>query len=319
MGPALDAHQRAVTTARFATLYGVWYPNLRDERAFGRAMLHQTLAQQLAMARIRASVPEAQLVLTEDLQRFAAADAGVRDYVDFLRERAYLSVELLAGRVDRTHPLEPFLRERCGLTAEELDALRAGAVEPALVAWNHYPHSERYLCTTPDGGVGDVPAVYVEGQEPPRAAPLLRAAAHRLRLPLALGEVHVHAPADERVRWLLQHVEDAHALRAEGIDLRALGAWAAFGLTDWHSLLRSDAGVHEDGIFTFAGPDGVPQPTAVAHAVAALAHAGTIDDRGVRGWWERPDRFAPLGELLAAAARGAPEGEHVSPWKSAGC
>jgi dTDP-4-dehydrorhamnose reductase len=308
-----------LTTARFATLYGAWYPNLHDERAFGRAMLHQTLAQQLAMARIRATIPDAQLVLTEDLQRFTAADDGVREYAEFLRERAYLSVELLAGRVDRAHPLEPFLRERCGLTADELEALRAGAVVPDLVAWNHYPHSERYLCTTPEGGVGDVPAVYVEGQEPPRAAPLLRAAAQRLGLPLALGEVHVHAPADERVRWLAQHVEDARALRAEGIDLRALGVWAAFGLTDWHSLLRADAGLHEDGIFTFAGPSGVPQPTALADAVAALARTGTIDDRGVRGWWERPDRFAPLDLLLAAAARGEPEGDHLSSWKSAGC
>jgi dTDP-4-dehydrorhamnose reductase len=282
-------------------------------------MLHQTLAQQMAMVRIRASVPAAQLVLTEDLQRFTAADEGVGDEVDFLRERAYLSVELLAGRVDRAHPLEPFLRERCGLTADELDRLRAGAVEPSLVAWNHYPHSERYLCTTPDGGVGDVPAVYVQGQEPPRAAPLLRAAAQRLRLPLALGEVHVHAPADERLRWLAQHVEDARALRAEGIDFRALGVWAAFGLTDWHSLLRADAGIHEDGIFTFAGPGGVPQPTALADALVTLARNGTIDDRGMRGWWERPDRFQPLEALLAAAAHGEPEGEHVSPGKSAGC
>ncbi|MGD1067925.1 MAG: family 1 glycosylhydrolase, partial [Vulcanimicrobiaceae bacterium] len=116
-----------LTTSRFSTLYGVWYPNLRDDRAFGRAMLHQTLAQQQAMARIRAIVPDAQLVLTEDLQRFTAADDDVRRYVDFLRERMYLSVELLAGRVDRTHPLHEFLREPCGLTNAELDAMRVGA------------------------------------------------------------------------------------------------------------------------------------------------------------------------------------------------
>jgi dTDP-4-dehydrorhamnose reductase len=299
-----------LTTARFSTLYGVWYPNLRDDRAFGRAMLHQTLAQQQAMARIRTVIPDAQLVLTEDLQRFTAADDGVRDYVAFLRERMYLSVELLAGRVDRQHPLFAFLRERCGLADAELDAMRAGATLPELVAWNHYPHSERYLCTRPDGGVGDVPAVYVAGEPAPRAAPLLRAAADRLRLPLALGEVHVHAPADERVRWLVQHVDDARTLRREGIDVRAVGAWAAFGMIDWHSLLRADAGVHEDGIFTFAGPSGVPQPTAVAHTLTTLARGGAVDGSDVGGWWERPGRTRPVDELLAAAARGEPEGTH---------
>jgi dTDP-4-dehydrorhamnose reductase len=299
-----------LTTARFSTLYGVWYPNLRDDRAFGRAMLHQTVAQQRAMARIRAVIPDAQLVLTEDLQRFTAADDGVRGYADFLRERMYLSVELLAGRVGPEHPLDAYLRERCGLTRAELDAMRAGATAPDLVAWNHYPHSERYVCTRADDGIGDVPAVYVADEPAPRAAPLLRAAAERLRLPLALGEVHVHAPADERVRWLAQHVEDACTLRAQGVDVRAVGAWAAFGMIDWHSLLCADAGVHEDGVFAFAGPGETPRPTSVAHALTTLARGGTIDAGGVRGWWERPDRSVPLGALLAAAERGEPDGDH---------
>jgi len=300
-----------LTTARFATLYGVWYPNLRDEHAFGRAMLHQTLAQQQAMARIRAVNPDAQLVLTEDLQRFTAADGAVADYVAFLRERMYLSVELLAGRVADAHPLAGYLVERCGLTPAELEAARAGAVVPSLVAWNHYPHSERYLFTRDGGRIGDVPAVYVAGEPPPRAAPLLRAAADRLRLPLALGEVHVHAPDRERVRWLAQHVADAHALRADGVEVRAVGAWAAFGMVDWHSLLRADDEVREDGIFTFAGPGETPRPTAVAHALITLGHGGTLADDGTRGWWERDERALSLDALAAAADRGEPEGDHL--------
>jgi dTDP-4-dehydrorhamnose reductase len=300
-----------LTTARFATLYGVWYPNLRDDVAFGRAMLHQTVAQQLAMERIRAVIPGAQLVVTEDLQRFAAGDVRAREYTDFLRQRMYLGIELLAGRVDAAHPLQPYLRERCGLTETELESLRVHAVEPSLVAWNHYPHSERYLFTKADGSVGDVPAVYVHGEAPPRAADLLRDAAARLQLPVALGEVHVHAPADERVRWFVQHLDDVRALRAEGVDLRAIGAWAAFGMRDWHSLLRADAGVTEDGIFTFAGPDGTPQPTAVADLIARLARGEAVDDGGVAGWWERPERVRPLPALLAAQAAGEPEGDHL--------
>ncbi len=300
-----------LTTARFATLYGVWYPNVRDDCAFGRAVVNETRAQQAAMRRIRAVIPDAEFVLTEDLQCFSAGDAGVADYVDFLRERMYLSVELVAGRVDDAHPMGAFLRERCAVHEVELAMLRRYATPPNLVAFNHYPHSERYLFTGPDGVAGDVPAVYVAGQPAPRIAPLLRDAAQRLRLPLAIGEVHVHAPADERVRWLAQHVADARTVRAEGIDVRAVGAWAAFGMVDWHSLLRTRARLIEDGIYTFAGPNGTPEPTLVAGALRELAATGTIDDRGVRGWWERPERLRDGAALLAMRNGGLPEGDHL--------
>ncbi|BDE07369.1 hypothetical protein WPS_26450 [Vulcanimicrobium alpinum] len=300
-----------LTTARFATLYGVWFPNLADDHAFGRSMVHQTLAQQEAMARIRAIVPGAEFVLTEDLQRFTAGDDGVRDYVAFLRERMFLSAELVAGRVGAAHPLSGFLLDRGGVLAAELAALESRATAPDLVAFNHYPHSERYVFTAPDGSIGDVPAVYVAGEEAPRAAPLLWAAAERLRLPLALGEVHVHAPAPERVRWLAQHVDDVRALRDAGVDVRAVGAWAAFGMTDWHSLLRDDAGVAEDGVFTFAGPRGEPRPTAVADAIAELVRTGRITAPRRAGWWERDDRAIPPSELLARRDRGEPEGDHL--------
>ncbi len=300
-----------LTTARFATLYGVWYPNLRDDRAFGRALVHQMLAILEASARIRAVNPAAEFVLTEDLQRFAAGDAGVSGYAAFLRERGFLSAELLAGRVDAAHPLAAFLVERCGVHPRELAEIRARALAPDLVAFNHYPHSERYLFSAPDGTVGDVPAVYVEGQPVPRAGPLLRAAAERLRLPLALGEVHVHAPAAERVRWLAQHVDDVRALRADGIDVRAVGVWAAFGMTDWHSLLRGEADQREDGVFAFAGPGEAPQRTALADAVEALARTGRVGAAGAPGWWEREDRYLTLAEMLAMRDRGEPEGDHL--------
>jgi dTDP-4-dehydrorhamnose reductase len=299
-----------LTTARFATLYGGWFPNMRDDRGFGRAMVNQTLAQQAAMRRIRRVIPAAEFVLTEDLQRFSAGDAGVSEYVAFLRERVFLSVELVAGRVDDDHPLAAFLTERCGVNALEFAMMQRDAAVPDLVAFNHYPHSERYLCTYGDDAA-DVPSVYVAGEPSPAIGPLLRAAAERLGLPLAVGEVHVHARAPERVRWLAQHAADVQQLRADGVDVRALGAWAAFGMVDWHSLLRQRARVTEDGIYTFAGANGTPQPTAVAGALRELAATGTIVDTGVRGWWERADRAVPLADLIAMRDAGVPEGDHL--------
>jgi len=300
-----------LTTARFSALYGVWYPNAANDAAFGRALVYQIQAWLGAAERIRSVIPDAQFVLTEDLQRFSAGEVRVSGYVDMLRERMYLSAELLAGRVGTDHPLHAFLTARCGVLREELADIRARAQTPDLLAFNHYPHSERYLFAALDGSVGDVPAVYVADEPPVRVAPLLRAAAQRLGLPLGLGEIHVHAPEAERVRWLAQHVEDIEQLRREGRDIRAAGAWAAFGLVDWDSLLRARADVTEDGVFTFAGPHGTPQPTAVAHAVAALARGEGIRDTGLPGWWEREERLRTPDQLLGMRDRGFTEGSHI--------
>src|SRR5215208_3505483 len=67
--PHIDAYtpiNEPLTTARFSALYGLWYPHRRDDRAFVAALLTQTVAIAAAMAAIRARVPDAQLVQTED-------------------------------------------------------------------------------------------------------------------------------------------------------------------------------------------------------------------------------------------------------------
>ena len=55
-----------LTTARFAGLYGHWYPHRRDDRAFVAALVTQCRAIAAAMAAIREHVPHAELVQTED-------------------------------------------------------------------------------------------------------------------------------------------------------------------------------------------------------------------------------------------------------------
>ena len=275
-----------LTTARFSTLYGVWYPKLRDHHAFGRAMLNQARAILLGFARIRSIVPAARLMLTEDLQSFVAADPGVSEYVAHKRERAYLSLDLLCGNVAPGHALWDYLTRECGLPAAELDALRRIARPPDLMGWNYYPNSERYLASSRDGGPAD--NVALVDVAPERLAPrrLLRAAWKRFGIPMALSEVHVIGNEHERVRWLLQRYDDVVALRAEGVDLRAFGAWAAFGMVDWNSLLVERAGCTEDGIYTCAGPGREPEWTAVAETLRGLASGARVARASEPGWWE---------------------------------
>jgi dTDP-4-dehydrorhamnose reductase len=264
-----------LTTARFSTLYGVWYPNrIDDDAAFGQAITNETLGIIRAMEAIRSANPNAELVLTEDLQRFTAGDERVRAYVEHKRERMYLSVELLMGRVVRGHPLYRYLTETCNVSRLRLRAIAERATPPDVMGFNYYPNSERYLFTG-ERGVENVAAATMEKRElTPR--PLLRAAYDRLGLPLAISEIHLRGEESERERWLLARVDDALALRNEDIPVVAAGAWAAFGMIDWHSLLRARDGVIEDGVYTFARNGERPQPTAVSRALQRLTAAAAV-------------------------------------------
>ncbi len=259
-----------LTTARFATLYGHWYPNRRDDRAFGHALANEALAMLLGMEAIGRSAPGALFVITEDLQNFHALDPRVEAFVAHKRERMFLSIELTMGRVVPGHSLYAYLTQTCGVEAALLARIAAHARPPDLVGWNYYPNSERALGIDAAGATFNIAARERFAISP---LPLLRAAHERLGLPFGISEVHVNAGEAGRVRWLDERVADLRLLAAEGLPVRMLGAWAAFGLVDWDSLLTRRENYREDGIFTFAGPGETPQPTAVASALARYAAA----------------------------------------------
>jgi dTDP-4-dehydrorhamnose reductase len=263
-----------LTTARFSGLYGVWYPHATDDASFGRAIVNQALGILLAMEAIEAHAPRAELVITEDLQSFTALDRAVRDYAEHKRERAYLSIELLMGRVRPGHALYRYLLDAAGVPRELLERVERHARPPDLVGWNYYPHSERALGARADGSFFNAAAF--EHGKPFAPRELLRAAHERLRLPFGLGEVHRSGSENQRVAWLDDRADDLMALSAEGRPVRMLGAWAAFGLVDWDSLLRERRDHREDGVFSFAGRGEVPRETAVASAVRALATRGSV-------------------------------------------
>jgi dTDP-4-dehydrorhamnose reductase len=275
-----------LTTARFSTLYGHWYPNGRDDHAaFGRAVTNEALAMLLAMEAIRVHAPGAQFVLTEDLQGFTSLDRATDAFVAHKRERSFLSIELVMGRVVPGHPLHAYLTERCGIEASRLRGIAERASAPDLIGWNYYPNSERTLDLDERGEVRNRPSREVLAW-PISPRPLLAAAYERLGLPFGIGEVHVNASVAGRIRWLAQRYGDLTALERAGLPVRMLGSWAVFGMVDWDSLLTRREGYGEDGAFTFASERGIPQPTVLADAVRALARGEALEPEGAEQWWE---------------------------------
>lgn len=290
-----------LTTARFSCLYGHWYPHHRDPLLFARALLAQLRAVVLSLSAIRDINPAARLIQTEDLGKtFSSATLAYQ--AEFENERRWLTFDLLCGRVTPGTAMWEYLRW-VGIEARELEWFLEHRCPPDLVGVNHYITSERFLDERLNrypvafrGGNGrhvyaDVEAVRVcaEGVAGPKA--IMREAWERYQLPLAITEVHLGCTREEQLRWLNEVWTASVDLRADGVDIRAVTGWAAFGTFDWNSLLTCDNGCYESGVFDLRSP--APRPTALARMIRSIASGDTFDHPTLDtpGWWHRLDRL----------------------------
>src|SRR5688500_7495681 len=116
-----------LTTARFATLYGIWYPHAKTPGSFARAMITQVRAIAGAMAAIRRVTPSALLVQTEDLGK-TYASRDLQYQADFENTRRWLTFDLLCGRVVGSHPMAAYLRW-AGIADRKLDEVADAACQ----------------------------------------------------------------------------------------------------------------------------------------------------------------------------------------------
>ena len=291
-----------LTTARFACLYGFWYPHRRDLHAFLRATVNQCRAVLLSMRAVRAHTPAARLVQTEDIGRIFAT-APLQDQARHENERRFLSLDLLCGRVRRDHPLWRMLTD-AGVPAHALDELAEGEAAPDIIGVNHYVTSDRFLdhrtgLHPPHLWGGNGRETYADTEAvraglPPSLLfwlPRLREVWARYGRPIAVTEAQLGGPdAAEQLRWFMEAWHAATTLRAEGADVRAVTAWAMVGSVDWDSLLREQSGHAEAGAWNLVAGAAAPRP--IAAALASLATSGTYDDPCLArpGWWRREDR-----------------------------
>jgi dTDP-4-dehydrorhamnose reductase len=290
-----------LTTARFSGMYGHWYPHGRDNLTFARALLGQCRATILAMAAIREINPNAQLVQTEDLGKVYSSPT-LAYQADFENERRWLSFDLLCGKITPNHPMWGYLRDS-GISETELAWFLENFCPPDIIGINYYLTSDRYLDeqmepypTQCHGGNGkhqyaDVEAVRVRPEGITGHYILLKEAWERYQLPLAVTEVHLHCTREEQLRWLYEVWKAALQLQEEGVDLRAITAWALLGSYDWNSLVTRSVGHYESGVFDLRSPQ--PRETALAQIIRNFT-TGTVPTHpilDIPGWWHRSSRF----------------------------
>jgi len=320
--PDIDAYtpvNEPLTTARFSGLYGLWYPHGRSDREFVRCLLSEIHGTVQAMRAIREVNPRAQLVQTDDLGYTTVATPKLQYQANFENARRWLGYDLLCGRVDRDHRLWRYLL-RQGATEHELMELVSNPCPPDIMGINSYVTSERFLDDRLQlypghlhGGNGrhayaDVETARVVGAHIGGFEARLREACERYGLPVAITEVHLGCSREEQMRWLWQAWKAADKLKAEGLDIRAVTIWAAFGTYDWDSLVTREQGHYEPGMFDVRG--GKPKPTGLATLAKELASGAQVSHPVLEGpgWWQRDMRvvYPVHGDLAHVPVAGRP-------------
>lgn len=317
-----------LTTARFSALYGFWYPHTTDERSFWIALLNEIDATRLAMREIRRVNPQARLVQTDDLG-YCHATPPLQEAADFQNERRWMGWDLLCGKVVPGHALWDRL---CGHGLERrLRAIADDPCPPGVIGVNHYLSSERFMDHRVErhwhramadrhvSRYNGVPLVDVDAMRHVRPGvlglpALLRQAWERYGIEVAVTECHNGTTREEQVRWFVEVWRGAQKLRAQGVDIRAVTAWALLGSFDWNRMVTRFVGHYEPGVFDVRS--GTPRPTRMASVLRDLAAGREPRAPGVEveGWWRRPSRYLdappPAGpcfeRTLQAPGEGAP-------------
>lgn len=303
-----------LTTARFSGLYGIWYPHRKDALEFVNMLLNQVKGVVLAMKAIRSVNPAAKLIQTEDLAKIHS-HSELSYQVDFENHRRWLTFDLLGGRVDKNHPLWNYLLF-LGVKEQQLAFFSENPCLPDIMGLNYYITSERFL----DGDIEKYPADrhggngrhrYVDTEavrviEPSGLSTLLKEAWERYQLPIAITEAHLDCTREEQMRWI-KHIWDSSCkAKRQGIDIRAVTAWALLGASDWDSLLSQSDGHYESGAYDIRSNE--PRLTAVGHFISAIAsgkeHQHSLVE--TEGWWGRHRRreMKGLQQLLLVGAKG---------------
>jgi dTDP-4-dehydrorhamnose reductase len=286
-----------LTTARFCGLYGHWFPHKVSDYDFFKVLLSECKATIMAMKAIQTINPNAKLIQTDDLGKCHSTPL-LKYQAELENERRWVSYELLSGKLTPEKYMWKYMVD-AGIKEEELNYFLETNYPPDVCGFNYYATSERYL----DEDLSKYPEFFHGGNQKHKYADvhtaivhmntetgpytLLKEAWERLGLPMAITECHLYSPREDQMRWFNEMYNTLNRLREEGVDVRAITAWALYGLYGWNKLCTEPYGDYEPGVFSLTS--GRPRPTAMAKLIKALADKQSFEHPVLSGdgWWKR--------------------------------
>jgi dTDP-4-dehydrorhamnose reductase len=258
-----------LTTARFSGLYGHWYPHKKSSYDFAKMLLNELKGIVLAMDSIRTVNRHAKLIQTEDLAK-TYSRSTLKYQADFENIRRWLTYDFLFGKINSEHPMYKYLLY-LGFADNELSFLLADSCPPHILGVNYYVTSERFL----DDAIENYPSIPAEGNGKDRYVDveairvrhdskyglelLLKECWKRYETEIAITEIHLNCHREQQLRWFKQAFDTCTKLKREGVDVRAITAWALLGAFGWNKLVTDGKGQYETGSLTWDPASQGPQ------------------------------------------------------------
>ena len=218
-----------IVTALYCGQRGLWPPYLRGDGGYVTVLLHTIEGIVRTAAALRDANPEAILVHVEASGLSRTAREDLHAVAQEEQSRAFVSYDLLTGRVTPSHPLFPWL-VRNGVSPDRLAALAQQPVHFDLMGLNFYPQwSTTQLYIDRRGRLAYQP---VE-QDGAGFRELIESYYRRYGVPIMVTETSARGDEAVRARWLEASVAAIHALRGRGIPVVGYTWFPLFTMVDW--------------------------------------------------------------------------------------
>ncbi|HEY8747374.1 MAG TPA: family 1 glycosylhydrolase [Tepidisphaeraceae bacterium] len=246
-----------LVSALFSGDFGFWPPHSRKWRGYMPVLSRIVQATSRSIRAIRRMMPEATVLLCDAAENFKTRTPALHGEVDRRNLRRFVVMDLLTGRVDRHHPLFPWLTSY-GMSELDIDWLRANPQAPDVLGLDYYPHSD-WQVESENGAVRQRRA-----DNPIGVYGLGTAYYNRYGIPLMLTETSVDGKPINREIWLDTTLDHIRRLREEGIPMLGMIWWPMIDQLDWDGALTHRIGkIHNVGLYSLnRQKDGALQRTA---------------------------------------------------------
>lgn len=229
-----------LTTASFCGQRSVWPPALNTDEGWAAVATALAEAAQQVTRVVREAAPHLPVVHVEAGHLYETEDLRLDDQVRLHRMLGDLPTDLALGRCRSGSEGWSWLVAH-GISPDRLERLTQDAPLPDILGINYYPDlTPRVLA---HGAEGQLLQLTVD-RGAAGLARVLRDAASRYGLPLAVTETSIEGSAADRAAWLDAAVDEVHRCREDGLDVRALTWWPMIDFVDW-SHIADGASVEE--------------------------------------------------------------------------
>jgi beta-glucosidase/6-phospho-beta-glucosidase/beta-galactosidase/glycosyltransferase involved in cell wall biosynthesis len=241
-----------LVSALFSGDFGFWPPHSRKWRGYMPVLTRIVQGLNRSIRAIRRAMPEATILHVDAAEAYKSREKKLATEVQRRNLRRFVVMDLLTGRVDKHHPLFPWLTSY-GMSELDVDWFRANPQTPDVLGLDYYAHSDWQLDLGPTGSIRQRRA-----DNPIGFYGVANSYWQRYGIPMMLTETSIEGQPINREIWLETNIDHIRRLREEGVPVLGLVWWPMIDQLDWDGALTHRVGkIHNVGLWNLQRqPDG---------------------------------------------------------------